>query len=367
MTEPAIASNAAGHGRPWYVSFSRWLWWLVLSFWTLMLLATAALHWLIVPRILDWQPEIEAMASKAWGVKVSIGKLEAESDGWVPSFVLTEFVLRDAQDDEVLRLPHVRVSLSPASLFSLTLDRIELLGPEIEVRRDPQGRWQVAGMWLGSGDNTAMMDWLLRQPTVSVRQGRLRWADDFLQQPEVDLTGVSLQMRNGLRSHAWRLDAQPPTGWGQTISLQGEFTQALLNSSASDIASWKGRFYAQLPHIDISRMSVYLKQATSAELLSGRGWLRAWVDIDQGVWNNQTLDMGLEDVRLRLGSNLEDIALRKLAGRLHMQAWMGGLGQEVRTEQLQVTPAEGAPWSSGKTRFAWRHPSQPNEPWAATA
>ncbi len=367
MTEQAIASDAAGHGRPWYVSLSRWLWWLALGFWSLMLLATAALHWLIVPRILDWQPEIEAMASKAWGVKVSIGRLQADSDGWVPSFVLTDFVLRDAQDDEVLRLPQVRVSLSPASLLSLTLDRIELLGPELEVRRDPQGRWQVAGMWLGGGDNTAMMDWLLRQPTIYVRQGRLRWADDFLQQPEVDLYGVSLQMNNGLRSHAWRLDVQPPAGWGQTISIQGQFNQALLNSSASDIASWKGHFYAQLPQIDISRMSVYLKHATSAELLSGRGWLRAWVDIDQGVWNNQTLDVGLEDVRLRLASHLEEIALQKFAGRLHMQSWMGGLGQEVRTEQLQVTPLEGAPWSSGKTRFAWRHQSQPNESWAATA
>ena len=367
MTEQATAFNAAATGRRWYVSLIRWLCWLALGFCTLMLLATAALHWLIVPRILDWQPEIEAMASKAWGVKVSIGQLEAASDGWVPSFVLTDFVLRDAQDDEVLRLPQVSVSLSPSSLLSLTLDRIELLGPELEVRRDQQGRWQVAGMWLGSGDNTAMMDWLLRQPTISVRQGRLRWADDFLHQPELDLNGVSMQMQNGLRSHAWHFEAQPPAGWGETISIQGEFSQALLNSSASDIASWKGHFYAQMPQIDISHMSVYLKQATSAELLSGRGWLRAWVDIDQGVWNNQTLDMDLEDVRLRLGSHLDDIALRKLSGRLHMQSWMGGLGQEVRTEQLQVTPAEGAPWSSGKTRFAWRHPSQPNEPWAATA
>ena len=366
MSEQATASNAAGTGWRWYVSLSRWLWWLAISFWAVMLLATVALHWLIVPRIIDWQPEIEAMASRAWGVKVSIGRLQAESDGWVPSFVLSDFVLRDQQDQEVMRLPVVRVSLSPASLFSLTLDQIELQGPELEVRRDAQGRWQVAGMWLGDGDNTAIMDWLLRQPDISIRHGRLRWVDDLLQQPEVDLTAVSMQLRNGLRSHSWRLDAQPPAGWGQTISIQGQFSQALLNSNASDIASWKGRFYAQLPQIDISRMSVYLKHASSAELLSGRGWLRAWVDIDQGVWNNQTLDLGLQDVRVKLDSRLDDIHLQQVAGRLHMQSWLGGLGQEVRTEQLQVTPAGGAPWSSGKTRFAWRHAASPQEPFAAT-
>jgi len=332
---------------------------------SLMLLATAALHWLIVPRIIDWQPEIEAMASKSWGVKVSIGRLEAESDGWVPSFVLTDFVLRDQDNDEVLRLPNVKVSLSPASLFSLTLDQIELRGAELEVRRDVQGRWQVAGMWLGAGDNTALMDWLLRQPDISIRQGRLRWVDDMLQQSEVDLSDVTVLLRNGLRSHDWHFEARPPAGWGQTISVQGEFTQALLNSNASDIVSWKGRFSVQMPEIDISRMSAYLKHATSAELLSGKGRLSAQADIDQGSWNNQTLDADLQDMRIKLASHLDDIHLRQVKGRLFLQSWLGGLGQEVRTEQLHVTPADGAAWSSGKTRFAWRHPSQPGTPWAA--
>ena len=240
-----------------------------------MLLAAAALHWLIVPRIIDWQPEIEAMASKAWGAKVSIGQLQAESDGWVPSFVLSDFVLRDQQDEEVLRLPKVRVSLSPHSLLSLTLDQIELQGPQLEISRDEQGHWQVAGMTLGESDNTALVDWLLRQPDISVRQGQVRWVDAWLHQPEVAFSNVNLQLHNGLRSHAWRLDAQPPAHWGQTISLQGQFSQALLNRSPSDISSWKGRFYAQMPQVDISRLSVYLQQATSAQWLSGTGWLRA--------------------------------------------------------------------------------------------
>ena len=365
MSEPLTVSNTAGNGWLWFVRLSRWLWWLALGFWAVMLLATAALHWLIVPRIIDWQPEIEAMAAKAWGVKVNIGQLQAESDGWVPSFVLSDFVLRDQQDEEVLRLPSVRVSLSPSSLLSLTLDRIELQAPELEIRRDATGRWQVAGMWLGEGDNTALMDWLLRQPDVAVRKGRVRWVDTLLAQPEVEFSEVNLQLRNGLRSHAWRLDAQPPAHWGQTISLQGQFSQALLNRSPSDISSWKGRFYAQMPQVDISRLSVYLQQATSAQWLSGTGWLRAWVDIDQGVWNNQTLDVSLQEVKLKLAANLNDIHLKQIAGRLHLRPWLGGLGQELLTEQLQVTPAEAAPWSSAKTRFAWRHATQPDQPWAA--
>jgi len=366
MSDQPTPSLAAVNGLRWYVRLTRWLWWLVMGFWSLMLLSTVTLHWLIVPRILDWQPQIEAMASQAWGVKVSIGELQSESDGWVPSFVLTDFVLRDQQDQEVLRLPRVRISLSPASLLSLTLDSIDLQAPQLEIMRDQQGHWQIAGMPIGGADDSSMADWLLRQPNISIHDGRLRWVDRMLQQPEVDLTAVNVTLRNGLRSHAWRFDALPPPEWGQAISIQGRFNQALLNGRASDITTWKGSFYAQMPHVDIPRLAAYAKAYLNIEIQSGEGWLRAWADIDNGVWNNQTVDVGLRDVKVKLAQQLDDIHFQQIEGRLRLQSWMGSLGQELVTEHIKVTPAQGPSWSSGKTRFAWRHASHAQEPWAST-
>ena len=366
MSEHPLPTTDAATGLRWYVRLTRWLWWLVVGFWSLMLLSTVTLHWLIVPRILDWQPQIEAMASQAWGVKVSIGELQTQSDGWVPSFVLSDFVMRDQQDQEVLRLPLVRISLSPASLLSLTLDSIELQSPQLEIMRDAQGHWQIAGMALNDSEDTTFNDWLLRQPNISIRDGKLRWVDRMLQQPEVDLTAVNVSMRNGLRSHAMRFDATPPPEWGQPISIQGHFNQALLNSRASDVSTWKGSFYAQMPHVDTSRLAVYAKEYLGMELLSGEGWVRAWVDIDHGVWNNQTLDVSLKELKIKWAKQLDDIHLKQIEGRLRMQSWMGGLGQEVVTEQIKVTPAQGEAWSSGKTRFAWRHASTEQDPFAST-
>ena len=366
MSDQPMPTTDTAAGLRWYVRLTRWVWWLVIGFWSLMVLSTLTLHWLIVPRIVDWQPQIEAMASQAWGVKVSIGELQSESDGWVPSFVLSEFVLRDQQDQEVLRLPSVRISLSPASLLSLTLDSIELQSPQLEIMRDAQGHWQIAGVPIGGEDDTSLTDWLLRQPNISIRDGRLRWVDQMLQQPEVDLTAVNVSLRNGLRSHAWRLDATPPPEWGQAISIQGRFNQALLNSRASDISTWKGSFYAQMPHMDISRMAAYAKAYLNIDVVSGEGWVRAWVDIDQGVWNNQTLDVSLKDVKVKLAQQLDDIHLMQIEGRLRMQSWMGGLGQELVTEQIKVTPAQSSAWSSGKTRFAWKHAINEQDPFAST-
>ena len=171
MSEQPLPPAAANAAWRWYVRLSHWLWWLVVGFWSIMLLATAALHWWIVPRILDWQPQIEAMASKAWGVQLTIGQLQTASEGWVPTFILSEVVLRNQQQQEVLRLPQVRVSLSPASLLGLTLDRIEFKAPELEVRRDAQGRWLVAGVLLAEQNNADVLDWLLRQPHITVQEG----------------------------------------------------------------------------------------------------------------------------------------------------------------------------------------------------
>lgn len=366
MSDQPLPPATATVAWRWYVRLAHGLWWLVVGFWALILLATAALHWWIVPRILDWQPQIEAMASKAWGVQVSIGQLQSASDGWVPTFILTDMVLRNQQQQEVLRLPQVRVSLSPTSLLGLTLDRIELTAPELELRRDSQGRWLVAGILLAEQNNSDMLDWLLRQPHISVQQGRLRWVDEWLEQPAVDLTAVNLQWQNGMRSHQWRLDATPPAAWGQPFQIQGQFSQPFFNNRPSDVSTWKGRFYAQMPDIDISRLSVYVKAAAKVELLSGKGWLRGWADIDQGEWNNQTLDLGLGNVQLQWEKHGDALAFEALAGRMRLQSWMGGQGYEMLTEQFSVKPADGPAWASGKTRLAWRKPRQDNEPWAAS-
>ena len=353
-------------GLRWLVVLSRVVWWLVLGFWALMLLATMALHWWIVPRVLDWQPQIEAMASKAWGVQLRIGQLASESNDWVPTFVLSDVVLHDAQQQEVLRLPKVRVSLSPASLLSLKLDQVELEGPSLTVRRDAQGHWQVAGMSLADDGQTDLIDWLLSQPHIQVRQGRLRWVDDMLGQPEVDFASVQLDWRNGLRSHTWQLDLQPPPAWGQPLRVQGDFTQSLFHQRPSDLSTWKGRLYAQLPKMDIAKLSPYLSPWLNMQSIAGEGWLRAWVDVHHGQWLNPVLDMGLQQVKLHFKTQSQAMVFHQLSGRLRMQPWLGGLGDELITEQFQVTPVQGEPWRSGKTRLAWRHPSQPDQPWGVT-
>ncbi len=355
MSDTPSLSNPLPTGLRWYVRLSKLLLGLVLAFWALLVLASVALHFLIVPRIIDWRPEIEDAASKAWGVQVSIGQLDTVSDGWVPSFELTDFVLRNAQGDEVLRLPKLHASLSPSSLLQLSLEHISLEGPALEVRHLADGRWRVAGIDVGASDSSAFADWVLRQPQFNIHQGQVRWVDEFNQQAPVVLTDVTLLMHNGLRSHDLRLDATPPADWGQRISLQGQFKQALLNGHASDTSGWQGRVYAELPHIELAKLQVYVKALSGVTLSAGNGWLRAWADWDRGVLSQPTLDLALAQVQMQAADELPAVALSEVAGRLHFQTWKEGLGQELRTQEFKLVLDDGETWTSGDTRLAWHN------------
>ncbi|MDE2094944.1 MAG: hypothetical protein KGI87_13935, partial [Burkholderiales bacterium] len=129
----------------------RWVrlrWWarallgLVITAWSLLLVAWLALHWVILPHIQQWRAPIEARASQALGVPVRIGSIEVRSSGWVPTLELREVLLLGADQRPALRLPRVLAAVSLRSLFSLQLRFEQLLidGAQVEARRDASGR-----------------------------------------------------------------------------------------------------------------------------------------------------------------------------------------------------------------------------------
>ena len=54
---------------------------LVITAWSLLLIAWLTLHWGILPHIDQWRAPIEARASAALGVPVRIGNIEVRSSG----------------------------------------------------------------------------------------------------------------------------------------------------------------------------------------------------------------------------------------------------------------------------------------------
>ena len=329
--------------------------WLLLAAWCLGLLAWLTLHWLILPRLDEWRPQIEAQASRALGHPVSIGHIRVDSAGWVPSFVLSEVVLRDPRGRDALRLPQVSAALSVPSLLALRLrfDQLLVEGARLEVRRDAQGRWFVAGLDMASTepavDGAVAADWFFEQHEFLIRGGTLRWVDEQRAAPPLQLSEVQLLVRNRGRRHELRLDATPPPDWGARFTLVAQARGALL-SRAGDWPRWKGTLFAELPRADVSQLRRHVD--LPVDLQQGEAALRAWVDWDQGVPLALTLDAALRGVSVRLARNLEPVALAGLSGRFVAERQASGV--RLAVERLAFATADGQAWAPSALALQWR-------------
>ena len=147
-------------------SFARWLGragsglvkamaWGVGGLVVLMGVAWAGLLWGILPRVDGWRADLAQQATKALGLKVEIGEVRGRADGIWPTLALQDVRLLDADGRVALSLPEVdaRLSLttlSPQALLDgeLRLDRLTLVRPALDIRRDAAGDIHIAGLKL---------------------------------------------------------------------------------------------------------------------------------------------------------------------------------------------------------------------------
>ncbi|WP_338440687.1 AsmA family protein, partial [uncultured Aquabacterium sp.] len=209
----------------------------------LMVVAWAVLLWAILPRVDGWRADLTQQATKALGLKVEIGQVRGRADGIWPTLALQDVRLLDADGRVALSLPEVQArlsltTLSPQALLDgeLRLDRLTLVRPALDIRRDAAGDIHIAGLKLPaasatSADSGGGLDWVLSQSRIDIRQGTVRWSDDWMRAPTLALRDVDVKLRSrpSLRGRVHELDvaATPPEAFGQRFELHGAVSQPL--------------------------------------------------------------------------------------------------------------------------------------------
>lgn len=290
-------------------------------------------YWLL-PRIDHYREPIAQAISRAVARPVAIGSITAGWEGLYPQLSLTGIDVRDAAGGPALTLSRVESALSWLTLISgeIRFHSLEIAGPELTVRRDPQGTIWVAGVAL-TGD-TRLSDWLLRQGSIVIRGAALTWRDEQTPAPPLTLWGVDFRLDSSGRRHRFGLRAIPPREVGAPIDLRGDFTGA----SLADPAAWQGRLFGQVDDADLSAWRRWLPHP--AAVGQGRGALRVWVDVAGGQVTGATGDLRLADVKLRLAPELPELDLTRLAGRL---GWAReGAGFRIVMQRLGMVTRPGA-------------------------
>ncbi|MES2414279.1 MAG: YhdP family protein [Pseudomonadota bacterium] len=352
---PIAAPPAALRRMRWLASSARGLVWFILAIWLLFTASWGVLHGWIVPRIGEFRPRLEQEASKALGVPVRIGQITARSEGLIPSFELRDVVLLDPQGRDALRLPRVLAALSPTSLWGKGFEQLHLDQPQLDVRRTADGRIYVGGLDVSQNraDSHEAVDWIFSQKELSIKGGTVRWTDELRDVPPLELAGVDAILKNGRRSHSMRLDATPPSAWGERFSTRGIFRQPLLSANPGDWNEWSGQLYGEFSRIDVSLVKQYinLEKAFGVELRTGNGSLRAWADVDNGQVQGGTFDVALAGVDARMGRLLEPLALQAVTGRFGGRQLADGF--ELSTEGLRFRTGDDLIWPGGNLTLVY--------------
>jgi uncharacterized protein (TIGR02099 family) len=337
----------------WFSGFTAWLWWSCVALASLVTLVWIAIYLVIVPRIDEFRPHAEKVLSKALGISVRIDSVSARVDRLMPSFEMQGVRLLDAKGRDALVLQTITAVVSPQSLFDLGFERLLVEKPELSIRRDPNGRITVAGLDVqsesGSSDDTSIAaDWLFSQADIVIRSGTIRWNDELLRAPSLALEQVDVHLRNQGRQHEMRVDATPPIGWGSRFNLMGSFRGPLLTTKRGDWRSWQGQVFVDLANVDMQRLRQYAKLGVDVE--NGRGPVRGWFTLNKGKLQEVTADLALEDVSVRLRSDLQPLAMRTVSGRFKFALSPSDL--MFSTERMAFSLTDGLVWPGGNVQLA---------------
>jgi uncharacterized protein (TIGR02099 family) len=327
-------------------------------------LGTSALlvrYWLL-PNVDQYRSEIAGAISRAARQRITIGGLEGHWEGLRPRLTIRDLRVFDAAGAERLALASVEGTLAWSSLFGeVRFHALDLHRLALEVRRDPEGLFHIAGIPLQQGGSDGGFgDWLLEQHRIAVRESSLIWVDETLGGAPLLLADVDLLIDRRLGTWRVGLRAAPPIDVAAPIDLRAELRRA----RAGPGWHWRGRVYLGLSYADLAALSQWLP--LPADTRRGAGGMEMWADLEQSRVVAVMSDVRLSDVSLRLRTHLPYLDLVRLSGRL---TWREAADAVVWTAQglafatpdgLQLAPADltyrrggplGDPGSRSEVRF----------------
>jgi len=335
--------------------------------WLLAGLTLGLVHGVILPRLTQWTPELEALATKAIGISVRIGHVQAQRQGWLPVLHLNDVHLLDTQGRKALSLGEVVVVASVPSLWRLGVEQIHIAQPVLDIRRRADGVVEVAGMALSAntvpaqGDSPAL-DWIFSQSELVIRGGELRWTDEWQRQPTIELEKVDVVLHNTGRQHQIRVNATPSDGLGGRLNWMADFRSPLLTLHPGRWLEWRGTVFAHLPAVNLAGVAAptHLTEAMGLTVQRGQGALRWWVDIDKGRIHSGTLDVAMTDVQAQFAHATAPLNLARTQGRLELSRQ--GEQWTLDVPNLQLTTHDGLHWQGDGLQAQWTpHDTLPSE------
>ena len=285
--------------------------WTLFVAWLLFVALILALRYVVLPKVGDYQTEIEQAASSAVGQPVKIGKITARWSGLNPDLVLEDVTIADKQGLPAFTLRQVESVLSWQSVLRMRpmLSLLAFDGPVLHVRRESNGRITVAGLEAEGESDPAFAEWVLDQPRIRILDATIVWDDRLRKAPPLILEDLQFGLDNRGSRHRFGLSAAPPSELAARIDIRGEINGDL----GQVLEHLAGQIFVEVDYADLAAWRKWVDYPI--HLPQGRGALRVWGDLADGA-GKLTADVALEELRVRLGRNLPELDLSSMRGRL---------------------------------------------------
>ena len=248
--------------------------------------AFIGLRYVVLPRIDDFRPRIEAFISARLHVELRIAKLAAHWNGLEPGLDVTGLTIRDRDGNIALSVPDARASLSWSSLMRgrPALASLVVEHPDVLVTRAGDGSIAVAGVQVPTthtGSDTTFSNWVLTQRAIVLRDGTLRWRDNQRKAPELALRHIRAAIFNGAFEHRVALQAPPEgTVLKGALDFRARFRHLPL-AELGKPANWNGQAYLSTGPVELPALARYLK--IPMKLHAGRIDNEIWADFSGGA------------------------------------------------------------------------------------
>ncbi|MBW7566981.1 YhdP family protein [Chromobacterium subtsugae] len=323
---------------------------------TVCVLLTAAFcaftFWLL-PNLDQYRPRLEQSLSGALGHDVRIAKLSGHWEGVAPLFELSGVAIANPVSGQALTLSLVTVQPSWTSMLAWE-PRLSVLvnGPAVELRRTAAGVIYLNGFDLSSGPSSdnALGNWLLRQPSLDIRNARLSWQDDRLGLPRLDLKQGQLLLERTLLGHRLHLAGLPAATLGKGFELDASWRGDDINSWLQ----WSGSLRVALNGARADVWSRYMREM--GVLRSGEGDGTLEMSFADGSIGSLRADVNVRNAAYTPPSARE-LVLPQLQGKLQLDR-QGDGSYKILASDLTLASATGLAFDKSSIKGQWRPGAQ---------
>lgn len=307
---------------------------LVLLF--VLLAGALALRALVLPHVDEYRDQIVDLIESRTGLSVQIGRLEADWRGLHLRLRAHEVEVGAESAGEGLHLERVEALTGWSALLlgQPVFRQLVLVGPELAVVRESDGRIRLAGIEISDEprDGPGLADWMLQQHEIAIVGAAIAWEDRRRGAPVLQLEDFDLRVERVAGRYRFGLQGQP----GETLADRLDVRGDLVSDRPVDPARWSGQVFLQLSNAQLQGLAPWVDYPMS---VSGQGSVEAWVEVETGRPQSATVDFSLAHFEAQLEESAEPFSAPYSRGRLQV-VWRDD-EHRVKLSDFELMSAEG--------------------------